>query len=268
MLIAIVMELESTGTATLPAELGRANYAAVLEQLGRLDPALAEDIHAGNGPKPVTCSGLLGCPGGGNVSLRPGQTCRVRVTGLNQAVCQGLVSAFLDRPPETWNLHGHGFRVTGAGCDPETHEWAGRTGYRELAARLVQPGRRPNRVRLELATATGFKQTAGPHMPLPLPELVFGSLADRWNAFSPVAFSPELRRFCAEQVALSSFRLESRSVAYRNGGMRIGAAGRASYTILGQDPYWRAVLDVLADFAFYCGVGGQTTTGMGQVRRV
>jgi CRISPR-associated endoribonuclease Cas6 len=40
-----------------------------------------------------------------------------------------------------------------------------------------------------------------------------------------------------------------------------------TYRALGADRYWLGVINLLADFAFYSGVGVQTTTGMGQVRR-
>jgi len=37
---------------------------------------------------------------------------------------------------------------------------------------------------------------------------------------------------------------------------------------LTQDRYWLNVLHLLAAFAFYSGVGYQTTSGLGQVRQV
>ncbi|RIK35422.1 MAG: CRISPR-associated protein Cas6, partial [Chloroflexi bacterium] len=44
--------------------------------------------------------------------------------------------------------------------------------------------------------------------------------------------------------------------------------GQATYVAVAADRYWLAVLQMLADFALYSGVGVQTATGMGQVRRV
>jgi len=43
--------------------------------------------------------------------------------------------------------------------------------------------------------------------------------------------------------------------------------GYCRYTLLRADPYWVGVLQALTDYAFYAGVGYQTTTGMGQARR-
>lgn len=125
----------------------------------------------------------------------------------------------------------------------------------------------PRQVTLEFASPTAFK-SAGLTVPVPMPNLVFGSLVERWNAFSPVTLSPEMRRFGEEMVALSRYRLESRVVEQKNNALRIGGVGQATYVAVAADRYWLAVLQMLADFALYSGVGVQTATGMGQVRRV
>jgi CRISPR-associated endoribonuclease Cas6 len=105
-------------------------------------------------------------------------------------------------------------------------------------------------------------------MPVPLPELLFGSLVDRWNAFSPVTVSPDMRRFAAELIAISRYRLTSRAVTQKAGGTRMGGVGEVTYRALGGDRYWWRVMHMLADFAGYGGAGIQTTTGMGQCRRI
>lgn len=64
-------------------------------------------------------------------------------------------------------------------------------------------------------------------------------------------------------VARSRYRLESKTVMQKNKGLRIGAVGEATYAALGGDRYWLGVMQMLADFANYSGVGAQTTTGMG-----
>jgi len=57
-------------------------------------------------------------------------------------------------------------------------------------------------------------------------------------------------------------------VQQKGGAPLIGGIGRATYSALGGDRYWLATMQMLADFAFYSGVGVKTTSGMGQVRRV
>ncbi|MEZ4642602.1 MAG: CRISPR system precrRNA processing endoribonuclease RAMP protein Cas6 [Chloroflexota bacterium] len=47
----------------------------------------------------------------------------------------------------------------------------------------------------------------------------------------------------------------------------MGCVGWGDFVALQHDRYWNSVLNLLADFAFYSGVGYQTTVGLGQVRR-
>lgn len=269
MLVSIVITVETEAATLLPRNVGRAHYAATLQRLGGVAPSLVTMIHDGQGPKPVTCSDILN--GRGNregMRLEPGVPYYLRVTGLTEAVSQALLEALVERPPAAINLLHHPLRVTGATAHTADHGWAGSTNYEALAARQMLPGGSiPKQVTLQFASPTAFKQ-AGRQMPLPLPDLVFGSLVERWNRFSPLALSPEMRRFGAEMLAITRYRLESRPVAQKNGGLRIGGVGTATYRALGGDRYWLATMQMLAEFARYSGVGVQTATGMGQARRL
>jgi CRISPR-associated endoribonuclease Cas6 len=104
------------------------------------------------------------------------------------------------------------------------------------------------------------------NVPLPLLDLVFGSLLDRWQAFAPLALNPDLRRFAAEQVAVARYRLRTRALPFKPGAMQVGFSGECLFVALRRDRYWLSVLHLLADFAFYAGVGYQTSMGMGQAR--
>jgi CRISPR-associated endoribonuclease Cas6 len=179
-----------------------------------------------------------------------------------------LFAGLVVQPPTRWTLHGQAFRVLEAVCDAARDDWTGETSCESLAAVALQHGNRlPRAVTLEFISPTAFKSQEM-QMPLPLPGLVFGSLVERWNAFSAVALDPDLRRFANERVAISRYRLESKPVPTKNGALRIGGVGQVTYTALDDDRYALAGLNILADFALYSGVGVQTTTGMGQCRRV
>jgi CRISPR-associated endoribonuclease Cas6 len=195
----------------------------------------------------------------------------VRVTGLAQEVSEGLAQLFLAGSLPLWELEGCSFAVVRATCDPVEDGWAGKTSYEELAAAVVQ-GRRRVTSSLTLAFVSPVTFKAGQaddlHMPLPLPGLVFGSLVDRWNAFSAVQLDAALRQFAEQRVAISHFQLASEMVPQKNHGLRIGGKGEVTYLVLEKEPYWMSVLNLLADFALYSGVGAQSATGMGQVRRI
>jgi CRISPR-associated endoribonuclease Cas6 len=117
------------------------------------------------------------------------------------------------------------------------------------------------------ASPTTFN-SRGRTLPLPLPELVFGSLLDRWQAFAPIALHPDMRRFAEEAIVLSRYRLRTRSMPTKDRGMQIGFTGQVTFVARNRDRYWLNVLHLLAAFAFYSGVGYQTGIGLGQVRAI
>jgi CRISPR-associated endoribonuclease Cas6 len=166
-------------------------------------------------------------------------------------------------------MDGYALTVTGATLDSNEHPWAGQISYQDLAAPFLLGGQAsPDRkVQLEFVSPTTFR-SQGRYIPLPLPELVFGSLLDRWQAFAPIALSPEVRRLAAEAVALARYQTQTRGLPFKAGGMQIGFTGQVVFAALTHDRYWLNVLHLLARFAFYSGVGYQTTTGLGQVRPV
>lgn len=275
--ISITINLTSpTNTALRHKPLpGRANYANVLSCIQSVDPTLSQMIHDGeDGPKPITCSGLLDergqeCPlNRDGTSVRGGAAYKVRITGLLPNVTAALARVLGEDPPEEWTIADHCFNVTSTTCDPAVDPWTGHDSYEELAAQqLLQHGQVERKVRLLFASPTSFK-SKGMHLPVPLPNLVFGSLVERWNHFSPVTLSPEMRRFGEEAVALSNYEFGSRTVGQKGKGAIIGGVGRATYSALGGDRYWLASMQMLADFALYSGVGVKTTTGMGQVKKM
>ena len=269
MLVSIVITVETDTERLLPRNVGRAHYAATLQRLRAVAPRMVTAIHDSDGPKPLTCSDILnGHSNRDGTRLEPATPYYLRVTGLTQSLSQALLEALVEKPPDAIEFVHHPLRVTGVTMEEADHGWAGSSTYETLAARQMLPGGSiAKQVTMQFASPTAFKQ-AGRQMPVPLPDLVFGSLVERWNAFSPLALSPEMRRFGAEMLALTRYRLQSRPVAQKNGALRIGGVGAATYRALGGDRYWLATMQMLAEFARYSGVGVQTATGMGQARRL
>ena len=267
-LVSLVLTVRPAEPATTPGHLGRAAHALLLRWLDEHDPALARRWHEADGPKPFTCSTLIG---GQRIednarALSPAQTYWLRMTALDPAIA-GVLLARAAQPPDAVELDYLRLPVESATVDPAVHPWAGTATYEDLARPyLLAREQSPRRVALRFASPVTFRQN-GLNVPLPLPDLVFGGLADRWNAFSPIALAPEVRRYAASCVALSGFRLASRGLPHKDGGVQIGAVGRARYVAVQYDRYWMAALGLLADFALYAGVGRLTSMGLGQTRR-
>jgi len=269
MLLSALLIFTTPRRGSLPAALGRAVYAEVLGQIDRRDPVLARQLHAWNGPVPLTCSTLNG-PNrrGADLHVEPGESYELHVTGIAEPVSRLLHSLLLEEPPTLWTIHNHPFELQTVTCDPAGHPWAGIGGYEELAAEhLLTTGNPSNRVTLRFDSPTSFKSN-DMQIPIPTPELVFGSLVDRWNRFSPILLSDEMREFSRTCVAISRYKLHSAPMPQKGGSFRVGGVGEVTYTALAGDRYWHGAMQMLADFAKFSGVGVQTTNGMGQTLRV
>lgn len=269
-LLSLVITVRPSEPASVPGHLGRAAHALLLRWLDATDPALARHWHDADGPKPFTCSSLIG---GGRLDrdgfrrLMPDRTYWLRFTSLDPAISAALL-ARCAQPPASVELDRVTLPVESVTADPAAHPWAATERYEDIAAPyLLARQEAPRRVRLRFTSPVTFRQREL-NVPLPLPGLVFGGLADRWNAFSSVAIGPEARRYAEECVALSSFTLRSRGMPIKDGGLQIGAVGEAGYVAVTFDRYWMSTLSLLADFAFYAGIGRLTAMGLGQARRV
>lgn len=235
---------------------GRAAHALLLSAVGQADPALADALHEGSAARPFTCSTLSGrLPQWRAV---PEETYTLRFTALNAATAAALLRACEPgggfAPGAALELDYQPFGVEAAENRAES--------YAALAARHVFGGEPGRKLRLRFLSPTCF-HSAGRHQPLPLPDLVFGSLLERWNAFAPLAFPAETRRYAAECLAVSRFDLLSRAIPSKEGGLRVGCLGTAEYTALTYDRYWLGILGALAAGAAYLGVGAGTGFGFG-----
>jgi len=117
---------------------------------------------------------------------------------------------------------------------------------------------------------------------LPQPESVFDSLARRWNSLvaEPEGLTlidrRQLSAFIGDRVHVSRLAgVETQALRFAR-GMQLGFVGTVTYVVQGVSGptadeatlEQARILDLLADFAFYSGVGYKTTMGMGQVRRI
>lgn len=268
-LVAMILSLRPLVAASLPGHLGRAVYAQALRWIDNDAPELARQIHDGKGIKPLTCSSLIGArrTHQNSRAIDPHEGYDIRLTSFAPDLSQ-IMLGWLKKPPPAVDLDGIAFEITGITLAGDEDGRAGATRYEDLAAPYLL-ARQPaaSRASLSFITPTVFKSN-DMYMPLPLPDLVFGSLTDRWNAYSPVGIHPQTRDFCEQKVALSRYELRSRAIPGKDGGGRAGCVGTASYVALSSDGYWRGILQILSDFAFYSGVGAGTTTGFGQVSRL
>lgn len=251
----------------LPRWWGRAAHAFFLRVIGAADPDLASRLHDEEGVRPFTASNLLGSFPHGH--LDPDQRYTLRFTALTAEVAAILRQAAHEgmlMPGATIPLDAASFEVVAVAMDESEHPWAAATSFAELGARHLLPHHRPpRRLTLHLASPTAFHSSERTQ-PLPLPDLVFGNLLERWNRFAPVALPEAARQYAAECLVISRFNLRSQAVPLKEGGMRIGTVGEITYTTRNYDRYWMGVMSALAALAQFSGVGVAVSVGMGQCR--
>ena len=266
MLTSLILKLKAPVAVNLPPSLGRAMQSLFYRLLDDYDPVLAATLHSSEGLKPYTVSNLImGKRHDKRLHIEAEQEGWIRFTGLNEAISEVLLR-LAQKPPDRIEIDGAIFSVSAATVNPAEHPWANHISYQDFAAPYLLGGQNLSpRIKLQFVSPTTFRSQKK-FIPFPLPEQVFGGLLMRWQTFAPVALNPEVRRFAEEMLAVSRYDLQTVSLPYKQGGLRVGFVGEASFSALNRDKYWLSILHLLANFAFYSGVGYQSTTGLGQTR--
>ncbi len=271
-LYASVIKLHALSPGRLSQDPGQWANAAFYKLIGQVDPDLAAALHAWNGRKPFTISALGGMSArkGREIEVRPGWETWLRVTTLGEEIFATFIQRFIQagaRP--RLQLGPVEFAVSEVLTTPEAHPLAGYADAGNLVARAAPAGRLVLEFLSPTAFHTGSLPGLGSHNELfPVPHLVFGaSLARVWRAF----VSPELDADYVEDLAagarISDYDLSTQTAHWR-GHVYKGFTGRCAYDLRSLAEDERTLLAALADFAFYAGVGGKTTQGMGQCRRL
>jgi CRISPR-associated endoribonuclease Cas6 len=246
----------------LPRWWGEAAHRLAIFVIASGDEALAKKLDASDGLKPFTTSNLRGpFPNG---RLDPGALYKLRLTALDQKVADIFEAA-----------RKAGTLKTGANVEldflrfqvqDEANGEAGPAGatYQSLTNGLFAPEPPPHRLTLQFTSPTVFKSD-GRQFPFPLPEMVFGSLLEHWNASEsiPTPLPAEARKYARECLRLGRFDLHSRFLRL-HGEPFHGFTGRVTFHTLNYDRYWMSMMAMLARYAAFAGVGAKTTMGLGQ----
>ncbi|MEO0180556.1 MAG: CRISPR-associated endoribonuclease Cas6 [candidate division WOR-3 bacterium] len=110
---------------------------------------------------------------------------------------------------------------------------------------------------------TSFR-SQGQQILFPTPELLFGSLMQKWNAFARKKITREIADDF-RNILVTRYSLETQEVSFSDYKI-IGFTGEISYRFpTGIDPMVKIVVNALARLAPYSGVGYKTPMGLGWV---
>lgn len=167
--------------------------------------------------------------------------------------------------------------------------WTGFTSFTDMveAVRIKKLGS-VKLLKLDFASLTSFNRgnaknrAYGNHSArLPLPAYVFPYLAKRWEELAPPELAPLVQRETIEQyvrdegIIIADYDFKPHTVKFST-HWQPGFIGTCTYALRGPDepPTEDAPLTVrqqlllLAELAFYTGVGYKTAMGMGRTRRI
>ncbi len=247
---ALTFPLQPEASKPLPPYPGRALHALFYQWLALGDYSLSTKVHDESGPRPFTVSPLY------RVDGQP----TFRLTLLDDALWPALVQGIALTP--TVEVTGRLLTLPTDG--PQIHHRS----YADLAA----GSRAETRIRLRFLSPTSFRSHEM-HYPLPDPTIVYQSWLARWNAFAPeeARINVALLDVVAAHVAVGRYDLRTEMVDLGGNRKVVGFVGSVQYNVIRAGKIgdeWLRRLNLLADYACFCGTGHKTAQGMGQTGRV
>jgi CRISPR-associated endoribonuclease Cas6 len=303
-LYAFLLKLRPLQQGTLMPFNGELVHGAFLRWLHTAAPEVATWLHDGNKRRLFTCSSLQWPLPPQRVvqaerenihlPLDPEKTYTARLTLLlgelfplfHRALMECNVRGNAAAPP-FMQLGKQLFLLEEVLLTPENAAgWTGCTSLASLVeeAQQVRFGRNAL-LTMEFASLTTFsrgnaKTGYGAHAALfPLPQLVFQNLLRRWEDVAPPELAGVVQKECIEQylqedgIIVMNYDLKVHQIHFTTHLQR-GFGGTCTYQLRGSDGQRNAdtpltirqQVYLLAQLAFYSGVGYKTAMGLGQVR--
>ncbi len=268
-LTSCVIFLRTEKEVLVPPSMGQVLHAFFLDSVKKLDRQLSEQLHEPAPVKPFTVSPLWGevVFEDNRWRLFPGKEYWFRVTSISSSLSRWLQDTWVHALPGEINLAGANFKLCGYTFDHNKHGWAGSSSYEDIYNNAVSGNKVGNKITLHFHSPTTFR-TRGVNYPLPDPQKVFLNLLQKWNHYSPINLGDNFTEIIAQSVFPGACKIATR-IMHFDKYKQVGFTGTCTYVIKkGQDDIMARVIHMLAEYAFYAGIGYKTTMGMGQGRAV
>ncbi len=269
---ALIINLQARHEAILPASHGNLAQAAFLGTIDATAPELARALHDHHQRKPYTLSKLHGSMQRrkGELYLPAGWEGSFRLTLLHSSLFNAFMQQLLSAPTFDLRLGSAHFNLSHIYGAPGSHPWCGYATAEQLLAAAAAEAE----IRLDFHSATSFNLTAKSDsgrervLVLPDPGRVWSSLRAKWQDFAGRPIPADFEKWVERNVVVKQMRRwETKSWRYK-GKSLLGGRGDVIFKALDDDQAMRRWWNLLADFAFYAGVGRKTSLGMGQCRRL
>jgi len=236
------------------AFLGREIHAFFLHLVSAVDRGLANQIHDAPSMKPFTVSPLMW-----DESRNPW----FRITAFAPRVADALNRAASAWEGRQMRLADGLYEVQAIITDGQRQPWASLGSYETLWDHYVRSWTQAARaVTLQFCTPTTFRH-GRETCPLPDPALVFQSLLAKWNAFSPRPIAPGLYDYIRTELSVGRYSLKTGLLDLGKQRRLMGFCGICEFAARDRRDERFRLVQMLAEFAFYSGVGHKATMGMG-----
>ena len=283
MIGAVTYELVATADGRMEGFAGRLLHAAFFRHLAACSPALSEAVHDGVRTKPFTSSPLIRpqrlhapsqCGGrrpvGGRgermifekapFPVRTGERFFWRVTALQDDV---LAAALHLAPGTELQVGRVPFSVLHVFADG-THESGVLAPEDLIADALAAPP--VHELSLHFRSPVTFRRGALDY-PVPVPELVFVSLASKWQEHAMPAEIDKARvQDIAARMTISDWTGRTQRIYFAQHHGASGCLGDFTYSLKALDDDERHVILLLAEYATFSGTGRLAAQGFGQTR--
>lgn len=274
--LSIIIELKHD--FRLPSQhFGRQIQGWFFDTLKRIDPNLADRMHAPNVPPAYTLSTPFISRRGDNGNHgKPSNLSFLRLTILDDAVVEFFQFEFLPQIQNHIQVLWMDFLVGGYIYRRNLNQLAGFMPYALLSDEYAN--RAARKVKLNFVSPTVFR-SGEMDIPLPDPIRVYSGLYHSWNAFAPeeINIATDWLDFAEKALVVNRiYQIKTERLPFAGGlrGAATGFVGEIDYSLLParklpqhlQVDYAKnkMIFSVLSAYAFYCGVGARTTIGMGQ----
>ena len=264
MIGAAVFQLRAECAGTIAETQGRLLHAAFFQILKSYSAELAACVHANVRFKAFTVSELL--PSGAvrrknnTLFVRKGDCFFWRVTVLRDDLLQAVASV-----TEGYRMQIGSVAVTVEQIflSGEEHKNAGILDEKELIA-ACKSLEQIQCITFQFVSPVSFRSFQDDY-PFPLPQLIFGSLADKWNlAGMPGSFDRSQICEMASRLLPLAWRGKTKQVYLKKDRGITGFVGEFSFETDMLSVEDQQTLLLLAQFAFFSGVGRLTGQGLGQ----
>ncbi|WP_335743682.1 CRISPR-associated endoribonuclease Cas6 [Thermosipho sp. 1070] len=243
--------------------MGKSYMDCFFDILKNANERLAEQVHEEDNYKPFTVSSILGKRTDRLIIIEKGRKYYIRITFLNEEAFNFFtIKIFKSKySKEKLKINDIEFYISNVIFHEKQSKWAGILTENEL----LSTNYNNNVIKLRFYTPTLFR-IGDKHLGYPFPDKVFKSLLKKFNKYAEFKINEDYANMFSD-IEILNKRTYKKRVYMRNYYLD-GFIGTVEYKIPTDDRNFFKVIHMLADFAFFSGVGYKTTMGFGQVKKL